>query len=82
MSFKWKSLDIFSSQGKVGPFRILSEKTKQKAKWKQKRKQLLCWKPISGKYSFSTPLENSRNPHVFSICPWGKERKRWPKMGS
>ena len=38
ISFKWKSLDIISSQGKVGPFRILSEKTKQKAKWKQKSK--------------------------------------------
>ena len=38
ISFKWKSLDIISSQGKVGPFGILSEKTKQKAKWKQKSK--------------------------------------------
>ena len=31
-------LDIISFQGKVDPFRILSEKTKQKAKWKQKSK--------------------------------------------
>ena len=26
ISFKWKSLDIISSRGKVGPFRILSGK--------------------------------------------------------
>ena len=38
ISFKWKSLDIISFHGKVGPFRILSEKAKQKAKWKQKSK--------------------------------------------
>ena len=32
ISFKWKNLDIISSQGKVGPFRILSEKNKAKNK--------------------------------------------------
>ena len=32
ISFKWKSLDIVSSQGKVGPFRILSNKKKTKSK--------------------------------------------------
>ena len=36
ISFKWKSLDIISFHGKVGLFRILSEKTKQKWKCKQK----------------------------------------------
>ena len=30
ISFKWSSLDIISSKGKVGLFRILSEKTKNK----------------------------------------------------
>ena len=38
MSFEWKNLDIISSQCKVGPVRILSEKTNQKTKWKQKSK--------------------------------------------
>ena len=32
ISFKWKNLDIISSQAKVGPFRILSEKNKAKNK--------------------------------------------------
>ena len=35
ISFNGKSLDIIPSQGKVGSFRILSEKTKQKAQWKK-----------------------------------------------
>ena len=70
ISFKWKSLDIISSQGKVGPFWILSKKPKQKAKWKQKSKPTTM---LSGKCSFSTPLENGRNPLVFLMCPWVKK---------
>ena len=37
ISFKWKSLDIVSSQVKLA-LTILSEKTDQKTKWKQKIK--------------------------------------------
>ena len=77
ISFKWKSLDTILSQGKVGPFRILNEKTKQKTIWKQKSKPTM----LSGKCSFSTPLEKDRNPLVSSMCPWVKERNHWPKMG-
>ena len=81
ISFKWKSLDIILSQGKVGPFRILSEKQSKKQSGNRKAKELVCCLPISGKCSFFTPLKNGRNPLVFPMCPWGKERKYWPKMG-
>ena len=59
ISFKWKCLDIISCQGKVGPFRILSEKTSQKTKWKQKSKTTTLLLTNFGKCSFSTPLDNS-----------------------
>ena len=32
ISFKWKNLDLISSQVKFGPFKILSKKTNQKIK--------------------------------------------------
>ena len=59
ISFKWKSLDIISSQCKVDLFRILSEKTNQKTKWKQKSKTTTLLLTNFGKCSFSTPLDNS-----------------------
>ena len=62
MSFKWKSLDIISFQGKVGSFRILSEKARQKAKWKQKSK------------TTTMLLTNSRQMFLF-CTPWKRIKK-------
>ena len=81
ISFKWKSLDIISSQGKVNLFWILSEPTKQKVKWEQKSKTATMLLINFRQMFLFTPLENGRNPLVFPMCPWGKERKHWPKMG-
>ena len=58
---KWKSLDIVSSQGKVGPFRIVSEKTKQKAKWKQESK------------TTTMLLTNFRQMFIF-YTPWKRQK--------
>ena len=58
---KWKSLDVVPSQGKVGPFRIVSDKTKQKAKWKQESK------------TTTMLLTNFRQMFIFYI-PWKRQK--------
>ena len=30
---------------------------------------------------FRHPLKTAEILMFFSMCPWGKERKHWPKMG-
>ena len=30
---------------------------------------------------FLHPFKNVRNPFVFPMCPWGKKKKHWLKMG-
>ena len=72
ISLKWKSLDIISSQDTL---------QKNKPKWKQKSKPTTMSLTNFGQiFLLSVPLENGRKPHCFLMCPWGKERKHWPKM--
>ena len=68
ISFKWKSLDIISFQGKVGPFRILSEKTKQKAKWKQKSKPTtMLLTNFRQMFLFNTPWKRQKPSCFFDV---------------
>ena len=66
ISFKWKNLDIFSFRGKVDPFRILSEKTKQKAKWKQKSKPTtMLLTNFRQMFLFDTPWKRQKSSCFF-----------------
>ena len=74
ISFNGKSLDIIPSQGKVGPFRILSEKTKQKAKWKQKSKPTtMLLTNFRQMFLFDTPWKRQK-PSCFFRCVLGVKK--------
>ena len=80
ISFKCKSLDIISFRGKVRPFRILGEKTKNKNKMgTEKQNNYYVTNQFQVNVPFLHPLKTAETL-VFPMCPWSEERKHWSKI--
>ena len=76
ISFKWKGRDIISSHGKVGPFKILSEKSKVKNKMEtEKQNNYYVVNQFPANVPFLHSLKTAETLLFFRSVLGGRERK-------